>query len=349
MKKLEIRQVCLNKNKTINDVINILNKTGKKIVLIIDKKNKLIGTITDGDLRRAFIQGKNLNSKISNIFNRKPFYINKQFTNKKIKSLMIEKKVNHIPIVNSKRKIIDLINLEDLEKTTKYENLVIIMSGGKGQRLRPLTKNIPKPLLKINKKPIIEHIINQAKDNGFCKFVITVNYLAHKIKKYFRDGSRLGVNISYIEEKKPLGTAGSITMLKKIIKKPVIVVNGDIFTKLNFLDFMNFHIQSNSKVTMGVKINEYKNPYGVVDINKFGDIKKIVEKPSNISFVNAGIYILDHSIIRNLKTKHLDMTDLLQGLINKKMRINAFPIHEDWSDIGNKKDLLSLRKLINKK
>ena len=222
------------------------------------------------------------------------------------------------------------------------------MSGGKGQRLQPLTNNTPKPLLKVNRKPIIEHIINQAKENGFVNFVLSINYLGYKIKEYFKDGSKLGVNITYIEEKKPLGTAGSITILKKKIDKPVIVVNGDIFTKLNFSNFMSFHIDAHSKVTVGVKLNEYKNPYGVVNINKDGDIKKIVEKPSNIVFVNAGIYILDQSVIKKLKIKHLDMTDLLQDLINKKIKINAFPIHEEWSDIGSKQDLLSLRKLINK-
>tara|TARA_Y100000590_G_scaffold448450_1_gene585137 strand:- start:5881 stop:6930 length:1050 start_codon:yes stop_codon:yes gene_type:complete len=348
MKSFEIKEICLYQNNTINHVIAALNKGGKKIVLIIDKKNRLIGTISDGDLRRAFIRGKTLNSKISSVFNRKPYFIKKLVSTKKLKSLMFEKKVNNIPLVDNKRKIIDLINLEDLEKNYKKNNLVIIMSGGKGQRLQPLTNNTPKPLLKVNKKPIIEHIINQAKEDGFINFVLSINYLGHKIKKYFKNGSKLGVNITYIEEKKPLGTAGSITILKKKIDKPVIVINGDVFTKLNFSNFMSFHINTHSKATVGVKLHEYKNPYGVVNINKDGDIKKIIEKPSNISFVNAGIYILDKSVIKKLKIKHLDMTDLLQDLINKKIKINAFPIHEEWSDIGNKQDLLSLRKLTNR-
>ena len=215
---------------------------------------------------------------------------------------------------------------------------MLIMAGGKGMRLRPLTNNTPKPLLLVNKKPIIERIILIAKKQGISKFYVSINYLGHKIKKFLGNGKKYNVDIKYLEEKKPLGTAGSIKLIQSF-KKPLIVSNADIISNINFKEMIKYHIKNRSLMTISAKIFNEKNNYGRITANG-SKLQKIIEKPENNFLINAGIYILDSKITRYLnKFDYLDMTDLINFLIKKNENINIFPLHENWLDYGLKKNI----------
>lgn len=325
-------ELILENNTRIKDAIKSLNKTGKRICFITKKKN-FIGTVTDGDIRSGLLSGLTLSSSITKIINYNPYYIkkidqnsNKIFNKKKI--------IDLIPVVNFKNQLIGYT--KKISKKYNYkEEPFIIMAGGYGKRLMPYTKNIPKPMIKINKKPILEHIILRAKDQGFVNFYILTYYLSSKIERYFGDGSFWGVKIKYIKEDEPLGTAGGLFFLRKEVNSNFVVSNGDIITNINYDDFLSFHKKIKSDATIGVKVMERKSRFGVVDV-KGHKIQKIFEKPKENYFINSGIYIFNSTIIKKflIKKSKLSMISLLKKIIKLKLKSNIYPIIENWEDIG---------------
>ncbi len=338
--KVQLRKTILSPNSSIKEAIRSLEKSKSQIILIANNKKRLISTLTDGDIRRSILKGIKLDTKISNIENSKPHYVNVGTQPGLIYELMKQKQIKSVPILDKNMKIIGLCTLGKIsrnpksKKIKKIDNIFFILAGGKGRRLRPLTKNIPKPLLAISGKPILEHIILKAKQEGFHNFYISINYLGKKIKEYFKDGSKYGVSISYVEEKKLLGTAGSLKYLEKKTGLPVIVTNGDLVTSVNISDFLNFHNKRKPEASMAMRVFEYHSPYGVIETRGY-KIKKITEKRVSSHKINAGIYILNPSVLKYIKSNEkIDMTDLFNKIKNKIV----YPIFEDWVDIGQKKD-----------
>jgi NDP-sugar pyrophosphorylase family protein len=235
-----------------------------------------------------------------------------------------------------------LVNLYFYENSlfnNKIDNDFIIIAGGFGKRLYPITKNIPKPMVRIKNKPILEHIIINAKNEGFYKFTIIVHHLKDKIINYFKDGSKFGVNIEYIVEKKPLGTAGGLSLLKKKISKNIIITNADMLSNLNFKDLLNYHKSNKSDATVGIKVMSTKENYGLVDLKGI-NIVKFKEKPTLHRFINCGVYVLNTQSLKKLTmNKQIDMITFLQNLKNDKKKIIAFPVYEGWLDLGNRKNL----------
>jgi dTDP-glucose pyrophosphorylase len=344
MKDFNWKKTIIFPDSTIKDAIKILNRSGKKILLFLDKNLYLIGTISDGDIRRGLLNGVSLNSKIDKVVNKNPTTVlpNKDATF--IYDLMINLEVDQIPEVNEKG-ICTGLYLKDFKEAHKeLENTLIIMAGGKGKRLFPRTKDCPKPLLEVKNKPIILHIIENAKRNGIYKFIISLNYLGHKIEDFLQNGEKYGVEISYLKEKSPLGTAGSLSLIKNIPKSPLIVINGDLISNINFHEILKFHNKTDSSATMAIKVIENQNPFGVVKI-KGTDIVGFEEKPIERSYVNAGIYVINSECLNFLnKSEYIDMPYLFEKLKDKNKKISAYLLNESWIDIGKEDDFLNANK-----
>ena len=325
-------------NVDINTAINIIDATEARIALIIDDNKKLLGTVTDYDVRKHILEGRSLDDSITDIINASPKYGKIMFDDEHILKDMIAKGVRQLPILNDNHEVVDLKILEDFDTTKKKKNVVVLMAGGLGMRLRPLTENCPKPLLNVGEKPILEIILNNFIREGFEEFYISVNYKADMIENYFGDGSKFGVNIRYIHESKRLGTAGALGALPKGIKEPVIVMNGDLLTKVKFSQMLDFHSKHKSVATMCAREFQMQVPYGVVNFEDW-KIKSLEEKPTITHFVNAGIYILNPEVVAKInKNEYLDMPDLFNELIEEGKNTLIFPIREFWLDIGRMED-----------
>lgn len=324
-------------NSTIKQALTSLSKGAMKIVLVVDKNDKLLGTITDGDIRRGFLKGLNINSPIKSIVNKKPLTAKKTDTKEKLLKIALSKNIFQIPLVDDNHIVKGIHILGQLIKKKKKSNKVFIMAGGEGVRLRPLTKNIPKPMLKIGNKPILQNIIEKFKDSGYENFVLCVNYKSKVIKDYFGDGSIFGVKIKYIEEKIKMGTAGALSIIKQKPKEPFFVINGDLLTNLDFEKMLDFHIQNNADATMCIAEYNFQSSYGEVSIEN-EIIKSINEKPVHRFYVNAGIYILNPKCVKLIPKKFYDITSLFTKMIKNKFKTISFPLGEYWLDVGRIND-----------
>jgi len=329
----------------MKEAIKVLNEEALRIIMVVDDNQKLIGTITDGDIRRALIEHKDMKVQLGEIMHTSPSTISDNLSEKQILTLMKQKNVLQLPILDNEDKVIGLKTLQNTYEVEKHDNTVFLMAGGFGIRLHPLTENIPKPLLKIGTSPILEIILKQLIESGFNNFVISTHYKAQMLKDYFGDGSKWDVSINYVYEESPLGTAGSLGLMPKINNDlPVLMMNGDLLTKVNFNSFLNFHNNHSGIASMCVREYDFEVPYGVVK-SKNQKLKSIVEKPIHKFFVNAGIYLLNQSLIKKLDgISRIDMTSLLESQINDGLEVNIFPLHEYWLDIGQHEQLEQAKK-----
>ncbi len=330
----DIQDIIIQESTTILESIQIIDNTSKQIVLVTDQNQTLLGTLNDGDIRRAILKGKDLNSSIKDVYSTHPIYVQVNTQKSDIIKLCLTHKIHQIPIVNESLKLIGLEILDDLIKQEKKANQVILMVGGLGKRLYPLTHNVPKPMLPIGEKPILQNIIEKFSKNNFKNIILCVNYRAEIIKEYFKDGSDFDVNITYTLEDQKMGTAGALSLLEDRPTQPFFVMNGDILTDVNFEHLLDYHLNQDAIATMCVRTYTSEIPFGVVKINGI-EISSIVEKPSQQYFVNAGIYILSPSVIQYIpKNTFYDMTNLFEKLISLQQKVIAFPIREYWIDIG---------------
>jgi dTDP-glucose pyrophosphorylase len=339
------QQAILPSSATIEEAIRNLNQTGIKIVLVTNQLGVFEGTISDGDLRRGLLKGLDINSSIKDIVHQNAFVVPGNVSRDLIVELMTVNKIQQIPIIDENRRVIGLHLWDELSSTPKRENLMVIMAGGMGKRLRPHTKDLPKPLLPVAGKPMLEHIIERAKLEGFSRFVISINYLGNMIEEYFGQGERLGVEISYLKEKDPLGTAGALALLNPKPDLPFIVTNGDVLTDISYGELLDFHIRFAAAGTMAVRMHEWQHPFGVVQIEGV-EIVGFQEKPVARSHINAGIYVLNPNSLNFLNNnERCDMPILFERLQAKNSRAVAFPMHEPWLDIGRPDDLFTANKM----
>lgn len=337
---LKWRESLVTRAASILEAMQVIDQVSTHGVVIVDEDNRLLGTVTDGDIRRAVLRGVSINDSVSSIMNKNPIFITKGPTLNSALSLMKEKQINLVPIVDDDKRIVGMEHLNDLLKPDEIDNWVVLMAGGEGQRLRPLTEECPKPLLKVGDKPLLETIIANFRDQGFKQFYVSVNYKAEMVTDYFGDGSRFGVQIQYLHETKPLGTAGALSLIPQVPNKPIIVMNGDLLTKVNFKHLLDFHRKQHAIATMCIREYAVSVPYGVVNLDA-SYIKSISEKPVHKFFVNAGIYVLEPSLMSVLPNNELmDMPVLFEKLLAAKETTAAFPICEYWLDIGQKEDFV---------
>lgn len=338
------KKALISPHDTIKNALEAIGNSSIQLAIIVDNQERLLGIVTDGDIRRAFLDGKVLDEKIGSVMNTNPKTINNGVKKNDAIQMMREFRLFQIPVLDDNRKIVDVLLLDELIRPSKKTNAVVIMAGGLGQRLRPMTENCPKPMLQVGGKPILETIITQFKKFGFHKFYISVNYLSEVITDYFGDGINFDCDITYIFEKEKMGTAGALGLIEEKFEDPFFVMNGDLLTKVNYDQFLEFHFEKNAVATMGVRDYDFQIPYGVVNV-KGHQFVGVDEKPIERYFVNAGIYLLDPSVLSVIEPeKPLGMTELFELLNKKGENSSVFPIREFWMDIGRPSDFKKANK-----
>ena len=321
-------------NLSLREVLEIMNSAGLPMAFVVDDNYFLVGILSDGDLRRGLLSGISLDDSISKVMNPRPIKALLDETPENIIGLMKRKEIGYLPIVDQDGRLVRVDMIDQFQTQSTKENFVLLMAGGMGNRLRPLTDSCPKPLLKVGNKPILETIIQSFGNYGYRRFIIAVNYKADMITKYFGDGSTWGVDIQYINEEKKLGTAGAIGLLHEKPLEPFFVMNGDILTQVNFDRVLQFHKEQNSVATMCVRDYKLHIPYGVIESDKH-KLKRIEEKPSLSYLVSAGIYLFDPAVFMYVpRNSYMDMPELFTKLIQANMETSIFPINEYWLDIG---------------
>jgi len=336
-------KVTLKISDSLEKAIRVLHHGGLRVALVIDKDNKLLGTITDGDIRRALLKHLDMESLVDGVMNKSPSVALNTDSVDTIMSKMKSRDLLHIPIIDKHNELIGLETLQHLTYDKKYQNPVFLMAGGFGTRLHPLTEDTPKPLLKVGSKPILETILDRFIKAGFHNFYISTYFKADMIHEYFGDGSSWDVSIKYVNEVKPLGTAGAIGLLPKNLPDlPILMMNGDVLTKVNFEHLLNFHQVQKGIATMCIREYDVQIPFGVVNI-KNQKAESFLEKPLKKFFVNAGIYIFEKELIKKLENEcYIDMPNLLEQQIHEGKSVNVFPIHEYWKDVGQMEEYQSV-------
>ena len=328
-------------NSTIIQAMKLLATSAQKCLVVVKpKSNFFLGTLTDGDLRRAIINGNNLNKTIKNVyFKPSDYLIEDEYTKEDVKKIFISKKKELIPIINKKGIFISYLNWRDYIKNPKkdvFEKIdFIIMAGGRGKRMEPFTSVLPKPLIPFKDKPLLQHIIEKIKNYNPNKIILSLNYKAAIIKSFIKE-LKLNKKIEYITEKKPQGTIGSIKLYEKKLTKNFFVLNADTVVDIDYEDLLKIHKKNKNLLTVVVSTQEYVYPYGNCKIDKQGNLEKIEEKPKFQFLTNLGLYIMDRSVLKLIKkNKFYNTTDLINDLINKKSKVGIYPVsQESWNDFG---------------
>ena len=340
-----INNFVITKNKTIKEAMRLINLNLHKCLVVVDKNNKLLGTLSDGDIRSALLKNYNLDDKINKIFNNNSkFILKKDLSEEKLKNLFLKKDFDIIPIVQNNRKVIDVTYWSKVFNSEKKINEVrnfkldvpvVIMAGGEGTRMKPFTNVLPKPLIPINDKPVVEHIMDKFRMQGISNFIFTINHKAKIIKAYFKELKSKN-KIRFINEKTPLGTAGSLKVLQNKINNSFFVINCDTIVNIDYKDLYDFHEKKKNMITIMASAKEHIIPYGVCNLGTSGQFKNIKEKPKINFLASSGIYVVHPSVLRLIpKNKRFDFPELVVAAKRKKIKIGVFPIDDNsWADVG---------------
>ena len=335
----DIESLMLDSSASISDAIRTINDGRAQVALVIDATSRLLGTITDGDVRRALLRGGTLQTSVEEIMFTDFRHVNLSATENDALQLMIRHSIQHVPALDSDGRVGRLFLLDDLVSPKRRTNPVVIMAGGEGRRLRPLTNSRPKPMLKVGGRSLLEIILRNCIEAGFSDFYIAVNYLKHQIMEHFGDGSAWGIRIEYLEETEPLGTAGALSLLPEKPEEPFLVINGDVLTRVDFGLLLKFHDEHQSSASICVREHTTQIPYGVIHMENL-NVLSLQEKPVLTHYINAGIYLLDPEMTELVpRDQFFDMPQLLEKALEKKLTVAAFPIHEYWLDVGHPETL----------
>jgi dTDP-glucose pyrophosphorylase/CBS domain-containing protein len=338
------RDVLLGPSATLQQAIRTLDDSGLQIVLVVSEDSALLGTVTDGDIRRGLLRGVEMTGPIGSIMYREPLVVPPEFGRDMVLQLMHANKVHQLPVVDEDRRVVGLHLWDELVRPRQRPNLMVIMAGGRGTRLRPHTEHCPKPLLPVGGKPMLEHIVERAKAEGFVRFVMAVHYLGQMIEDYFGDGSRFDVSIEYLREESALGTAGAVGLLSPRPDSAFVVANGDVLADIRYGELLDFHCRHAAAATMAVRLYEWQHPFGVVRTDGV-DIVGFEEKPVTRNHVNAGVYVLEPTALDALSPgEPCDMPSLFGRLQRRADRTIVYPMHEPWLDVGRAEDLEQARK-----
>ena len=329
-----INKFLINPDNTIEQALKLIQKNSRRCLVVVDKRKKLLGTLSDGDIRGALLENKKLKDKISSFYNRKAKFIFKDKI-KKDKLQYLQKNFDIVPIIKKDKTIDDIVFPGKKNQRRSLNVPVVIMAGGKGTRMHPITKILPKPLIPLNEKPIISHIIDSFTDSGVKHFIISINYKSEIIKAYFKENEDR-LKIKFLEEKTPLGTIGPLSLIKDKIKKDFFVINCDTILKIDYKDLFSFHKTNKNSVTIVASVKEFKIPYGVCNIDKEGNLKKIKEKPNYNFLVNSGIYIINPKILKYIpRNKKFDFNEFIKILLKNNIKVGVYPIDDNlWIDVG---------------
>lgn len=337
------RSALLAESATVKDAISCLDRTAMQVVIVVDDDERLVGTLTDGDIRRGLLRGLELSSHVAGIIHRNPVVVPPQWGRDTVLQLMQANKIRQMPVVDENGLVVGLHLWDELLAPPRLPNTMVIMAGGRGQRLMPHTENCPKPMLPVGGKPMLEHIIERAAGEGFCHFILSLHYLGHMIEEHFGNGRAWNVEIEYLREERQLGTAGALSLLVRRPEVPFLVANGDVLTDIRYGELLHFHRHHRAAATMAVRQHEWHHPFGVVKTQGV-EIVGFEEKPVLRSHINAGIYVLDPAALDHLEIgQPCDMPTLFERLQRSEQRVIAYPMHEPWLDVGRPDDLKRAR------
>lgn len=335
------RKACLTGEATIREAIQNLDEVAIKIVLVVNDAGQLEGTVSDGDIRRGLLRGLTMDSSISEIVHREAFVVPPALGRETVLQLMNLNKFQQIPIVDGEQRVVGIHLWDEMTLPTDRSNIMVIMAGGKGTRLMPHTENTPKPMVRIAGKPMMEHIVERAKAEGFRNFLVSIHHLGSMIEDYFGHGAAWGVNIGYVKEDHPLGTAGALSLIDPRPEEPFIVTNGDVISDIRYGELLDFHVKHQAAATMAVRLYEWQHPFGVVHTDGI-NIIGFAEKPVTRNHINAGVYAFSPAAIDSLVSgEQCDMPTLFERLQTQSIRTVAYPMHEPWLDVGRPADLVS--------
>lgn len=337
----DLQHVLVSSRQSINEVIASIDRNGKGIALVVDDQRRLTGTITDGDIRRAILANTDLNLPIQRLLEQRkaPVQLSAPIgtSESKLVSLMQQHSIRHIPLTDQEGRVVELALLGELQKEGPLGITAVVMAGGFGKRLMPLTEEVPKPMLPVGDRPLLERIVEQLRDAGIGRLSLATHYKEEVISRHFGDGHDFGVQIDYVREDEPLGTAGALSRLGES-KEPLLVMNGDVLSRIDFRAMLDYHLEHKADMTVAVRVYELRIPFGVIET--LGDeVRGVSEKPVLRHFINAGIYLLNPEVRRFVPSgKRFDMTDLIEKLVKEKRRVVSFPVREYWLDIGKIED-----------
>lgn len=344
-KKRQFDQTFIRADDTILAAIKIIDDAALQIALVVDEERCLLGTVTDGDIRRGILAGVKMDDPVTKIMNKTPVSVSGGATSEEVLQIMTARKIHQVPVLDEQKRVIGIKQIESVVEQTVLETPrqddvhIVLMLGGEGKRLQPITNNLPKPMIPVGDKPLLETILKNFTAQGFRNFYFSVNYRAEMIRDYFGDGAQFGANITYVPEKMQLGTAGALSLLPVRPDGPIIVMNGDILTNCNFAHLIEFHRHTKAPATMCVREYQYQVPYGIVQTSGT-KLDSIVEKPSHSYFVNAGIYVISPEVLDVVPSgQYYDMPQLFEELNRRGQDSAVFPIREYWLDIGRFEDL----------
>ena len=348
----DIQVLLISPDHSVKECITSVNRSGRRVALVVDEQKRLLGTITDGDIRRAILSDVGMEEPVSVLLSKKAGTRYAQPVTAGVADgraahlkLLQENNIAHLPIVDENQRVVGLVTLDQLISKENVPVQAVVMAGGLGTRLRPLTEDTPKAMLPVGGKPLMEIIVGQLQQAGIDRVHLTVHHQSEKIIDHFGDGRKFGVHMTYVNEDRPLGTAGSLGLMGRP-QDTMLVINGDILTQLNFSAMLAFHRETNSELTMAVQRYQFNIPYGVVEVDG-PSVLGISEKPVFNHFINAGIYLLEPSAIKLIPSgDRYDMTDLVQRLIDEDRQVAAFPIHEKWLDIGQHADYEEAQEMV---
>ena len=334
-----MRETFVSPESTIKSVLEVLNASSFHVALVVNDDTSLLGTITDGDIRRGLLRGIGVDHPAIDVMNRDFCYGKIDDSEERLLDLMLIHGIKNIPVLDQAGRVVRLVKEHQSIEAASLANAVVIMAGGRGKRLMPLTEDCPKPMLKVNGKPMLEILIEQCIQSGFKRFYLSVNYLKEQIIDYFGDGSRWGVSIDYLIEDKPLGTAGSLSLIGNRESRSFLVMNGDVLTRLNPSDLIHYHESQDCMATLCVREHEYTIPFGVIEVSD-NCLSAIKEKPTYQYLVNAGVYVLKPETLSLIpQDQFYDMPDLIQQLQSLQNKVAVCPIHEYWIDVGRPETL----------
>jgi dTDP-glucose pyrophosphorylase len=328
---------CIDPDATLLDALNVIDKNASGIALIVEQ-GRLIATFTDGDARRALIKGHQLSESALPFAQKKFITASPQSSRAEILDIMQARTLSQIPIVDGDDKLVGLHLLHEVLGSAPKPNVAVLMAGGRGKRLGPLTNTIPKPMLKVAGRPILERLVLHLVGFGITRIYISVHYLPEVIRKHFGDGSAFGCEIHYLEEEKPLGTGGCLSLIEETLDHPLFVCNGDLVTQVNVEDMLSFHHRGSYAATIGIRTHNTDVPFGVIESTN-GRVTAVVEKPTFSHDINSGMYILSPELLARIPRKFYPITDLFDSLLEEKQSVGAFPVDEDWIDVGHRENL----------
>jgi dTDP-glucose pyrophosphorylase/CBS domain-containing protein len=342
---IKFADYCVYRQTTIREVIQLIDRTGSGIALAIDDDRHLIATLTDGDIRRAILAGIDLQLTVVDLLQHhsrvggsqaRPLTASLSTPDSEKLRLMTKHVLRHLPVLDDEGRVVDLALLSDMVSEYELPIEAVIMAGGLGKRLLPLTRDVPKPMLLVGGRPLLEHTVAQLRQAGFRRIHFSTGYKSDVIANHFGDGSSMGVEIRYVNEERPLGTAGALRQMAHC-EGPLLIMNGDILTRVDFRAMLDFHSEHKASITVGVRRHEFQIPYGVVESSGV-QVRSVIEKPVRAEFINAGIYLVNPEVCRVIPDTGCDMPELINGWIARGGRVISFPVREYWLDIGQVED-----------